>query len=259
MASQVTLSQRREHLVGRLRVRKTRARENTVLVEGVRASTEALDSGASVAFAIISSRLSASKSGKDLEKRLNEVEVIVVEDRKLEQISDTAQSQGVMLVCIEPSADLDLVQSPGRHMVLDGLQDPGNTGTLIRSAVAFGLDSVICLDGTVDPWLPKAVRASAGMIFQIPVVRADTQKFLSHLSHIKIPLYVAEVGGQDIATCNVPTSFALALGNEGIGIRPMLGHAAKDMLAVSMQGPADSLNVAMAGSILLYGMTRGET
>ena len=79
----MTLSQRREHLVGRLRVRKTRARENTVLVEGVRASTEALDSGASVAFAIISSRLSASKSGKDLEKRLNEVEVIVVEDLSL--------------------------------------------------------------------------------------------------------------------------------------------------------------------------------
>ena len=256
--SHVTLSQRREHLVGRLRVRKSRARENAVLVEGVRAASEALKSSVAVAFAIVSSRLSASASGRELKKRLGDVEVIVVEDRKLGQISDTAQSQGVLLVCEEPPADLDLVQSPGRHIVLDGLQDPGNTGTLIRSAVAFGLDSVICLDGTVDPWLPKAVRASAGMIFQIPVVRADTQKFLSHLSHVQIPLYVAETGGQDVTACSAPSSFALALGNEGFGIRPTLRHAATNMIAVSMRGEADSLNVAMAGSILLYGLTRGE-
>ena len=256
--SHVTLSQRREHLVGRLRAHKTRARENAVLVEGVRASTEALESGVAVAFAIVSSRLSVSVLGKDFKKRLSDVEVIVVEDRKLEQISDTAQSQGVMLVCQEPLADLESVRSPGRYMVLDGLQDPGNTGTLIRSAVAFGLDSVICLEGTVDPWLPKGVRASAGMIFQIPVVRADTQKFLSHLSHVQIPLYVAETGGQDMTLCTTPTSFALALGNEGVGIRPTLRSAATNLVAVSMRGEADSLNVAMAGSILLYGLTRGE-
>jgi len=96
------------------------------------------------------------------------------------------------------------------------------------------------------------------MIFQIPVVRTDTQKFLSHLSHVQIPLYVAETGGLDMTECTAPSSFALVLGNEGVGIRPTLRSAATNLLSVSMRGEADSLNVAMAGSILLYGLTRGE-
>lgn len=254
----MALSQRRERLVARLRTAKTRAREHAVLVEGVRAVSEALEAGVDADFAVTSPRLHATKAGARLAERLEGRDVVRVEDSELEHLSDTDRPQGVLLVCEEPEAGLDRVVRGGRYLVLDHVQDPGNAGTLVRAAVAFGLAAVVCLDGTVDPWGPKTVRSSAGMIFRIPVVRADAQEAAARLTTEGVPLFVADAEGGDVGGHGRVPSFALVVGNEGAGVRPELLERADERLSVGMPGPAESLNVAMAGSILLHVLTRGS-
>jgi len=252
----MALSQRRERLVARLRSAKTRAREGAVLVEGVRAVSEALDAGVSVDFAVVSPRLRATKAGTRLADRLEGLDVVRVEDEELAVMADTERPQGALLVCREPEAALDRVVRGGRYLVLDHVQDPGNAGTLVRAAVAFGLAAVLCLDGTVDPWGPKSVRSSAGMIFRIPVVRVSTDEAVARLAGEGVPLFIADPEGDDVGLHRGAASFALVVGNEGAGVRPELVGRADTRLSVGMPGPAESLNVAMAGSILLHVLTR---
>ncbi|MDH3205340.1 MAG: RNA methyltransferase [Gemmatimonadota bacterium] len=252
----MSLSQRRERLIARLRVPKTRGREGAVLVEGVRAVSEALDAGVAPTFAVVSPRLEESAAGSALAGRLGGLELVRLEQAQLDLLSDTETGQGVMLVCGEPSTRLDSIASGGRYLVLDGVQDPGNTGTLIRAAVAFGLDAVLCLDGTADPWGPKPVRASAGMIFRVPVVRAPAPAAVKWLEASGVPLYVADAKGRDVQEQPRMESFAIAVGNEGRGVRALLAESAQGMLAVRMRGGAESLNVAMAGSIIMHALTR---
>jgi TrmH family RNA methyltransferase len=164
----------------------------------------------------------------------------------------------VLLVCEEPEAGLERIARGGRYLVLDQVQDPGNAGTLVRAAVAFGLAAVLCLDGTVDPWGPKSVRSSAGMIFRIPVVRASADEAVERLAGEGVPVFIADAEGDDVAGHRGSPSFALVVGNEGAGVRRELLERADERLSVGMPGPAESLNVAMAGSILLHVLTRGN-
>ena len=248
------LSQRRSKLVARLRARKSRMREGRVLVEGVRAVGEALDAGAEVDFAVVAPRLGLSEEGGRIRARLGEVDVVEVSDSELDALSDTDHPQGVILVCLEPRLGLDALAQGSRWLVLDAVQDPGNVGTLVRSAVAFGFDGVVCLDGTVDPWGAKVIRASAGMAFRLPVIVCTVSDMLNAFAERGTPVLVgAADGSSDVAPLR---SFALVLGNEGAGVRNQVRSAATETVAVSMRGPSESLNVAVAGSILMHDLTR---
>jgi TrmH family RNA methyltransferase len=252
------LSQRQGALVANLRVPKSRAREAAVLVEGVRAVSEALAAGARVRFVVASPRLVASEEGNALRERLAAFDVTEVDDAELARHSDTETHQGVLLVCDEPSGGLDGLAPAGWYLVLDGVQDPGNVGTLVRAAVAFGLDAVIALDGTADPWSAKTVRSAAGMTFRLPIVRTSSTAAIARLSELRVPILVADAGGEDVGARRHDHGFALVVGNEGAGARRDIAAAAAATVAVRMPGPAESLNVAMAGAILLHELTREE-
>lgn len=252
----MTLSQRRSRLIGRLRARKTRGREGLVLVEGVRAATEALDAGADVSFVVTSPKLTATEAGRVLLRRVDEHDVEAVADGALAELADTQSPQGVLLVCREPESSLSRLRR-GRYLVLDGIQDPGNAGTLIRGAVAFGLDGVVCLDGTVDPWSAKTVRASAGMVFRSPVLSATPRELLRRLADVDVPLFVADSVGDDVEAHRAMEAFALVVGNEGAGVRRDLKDRAEAVVSVPMRGPAESLNVVAAGSILMHTLSGG--
>lgn len=250
------LSQRRATLVARLRVPKTRVAEGAVLVEGVRAVEEALAARVDVRFAVSSPRLETTEQGRALAARLEALDLTRMDDDDLVRVSDTEHSQGVLLVGAEPEASLGSIRPRGRYLVLDGVQDPGNAGTLVRAAVAFGLDAVICLDGTVDPWIPKTVRASAGMIFRLPIVRASSAEAVERFHGAMVPMFVADADGEAPYALSTSEGFALIVGNEGAGVRKDLTLQADAVIGVPMPGPAESLNVAMAGSILLHALTR---
>jgi RNA methyltransferase, TrmH family len=251
------LSQRATRLVERLKTRKGRAREALVLVEGVRCVAAALDAGVRIRFVVIAPSLADRPEGDLLIERFRaaHLDVRTVEDDELAALSDTETPQGVLLVAEEPRTVLSDLR-PGRWLVLDAVQDPGNAGTLVRAAAAFGVDGLVALDGTVDLWGPKAVRASAGLVFRVPVVRADVRTLVDRCRSEGMEILIAHASGEDVAGLGAVERIALAVGNEGAGVRDELVRAAGRRVSVPMRESVESLNVGVAGSILLYALSR---
>ena len=247
-------SRSRRLLIGRLRRRKTREREQMFLAEGVRCATEVLDAGAKVRFAVVSPRLQAQPAGTGLVERLEgfRVEIIETSDAELAELADTESPQGVLLGCQERSASLEAIKST-RVLVADAIGDPGNLGALVRSAAAFGVSAVVALDGTVDPWNPKVVRASAGYIMRVAMLRAHWAELDAWRATRNLELLVAERGG-DVPGPS-PRGWMLVIGSEPRGIREEIRERADQRIAIPMGRDIDSLNAAVAGSILMYALT----
>jgi TrmH family RNA methyltransferase len=265
----MSLSRNKERLLARLKGGRSRAREGLFVVEGVRGSEEALQHGVEVRFGLCSPRLQHTDRGLRLARRLErEVgELLWVDDITLEAVSHTDAPQGVLLVCGEPPHSLDQLDEasgsgssatgPLHLLVLDGVQDPGNLGTLSRAAAAFGLHGVVALTGTVDPWNSKAVRSSAGACFAIPVVRSEVEEFLEWCASRRIPLLLGEMDGAPVESrSGVP--WALVIGSEADGPSAAVRGAAEFRISVPMAGPVESLNAAVAGGILMFALTRGR-
>jgi len=255
VAGRVVLSQTRRALLRRLGQRKRREREGLVLVEGIRAVEEVLNAGGCSELALVAPRLRRLDGGTELEERIASLGAPVehVDDRELGELADTDHPQGVLLVCRQPD-DPGLPQAPGLYLVLDAVQDPGNVGTLVRAAVAFGLDGVVALDGSADPWGAKAVRASTGLVFRIGVTRQRAEPTLEALESVGVPVLVADPTGEPVGRPR-EDNWALVIGNEGGGVRPSVAGRAAGAVRVPMRGPAESLNAAVAGAILMYAMT----
>lgn len=264
----MSLSRNKERLLARLKGGRSRAREGLFVVEGVRGSEEALEHGADVRFGLCSPRLQHTDRGLRLARRLErEVgEILWVEEDTLEAAAHTESPQGVLLVCGEPEWALaDLAPEGGSPdsgdplhlLVLDGVQDPGNLGALIRAAAAFGLNGVVTLPGTVDPWNSKAVRSSAGACFSIPIVRCEVEELRGWSEPRGVPLVVADMDGAPVSQ-GLDTPWALVIGSEADGVSPAVREAARSAIAVPISGPVESLNAAVAGGILMFALTRGR-
>ena len=142
-------------------------------------------------------------------------------------------------------------------MVLAGLQDPGNLGTILRSAEAFGATGIVSLPGTVSPWNPKVVRASAGSVFRVPLVAAGTDDCFDRLRRAGVKLWTTSARDAEPAhEANLTAPAALLIGNEGNGVPPEIAALADGTLTVPCPGPVESLNAAVATSVLLYEASR---
>lgn len=263
------LSRERERLLRRIATRKGREREGVVLVEGPRALSTALEAGARFVFALVEEGSAADGRDEDRNARVlggldeSGVEVVSVSPDRFREFSDAETPQGIAGLAEEPRGALPdpHPEGPSSCLVLDRVQDPGNAGTLIRAAAAFGVGRVLALDGTVDVWNPKAVRASAGLAFRVPVHRLPWDEALRWLRRSDFELLVAEAGGSDVrdraARAGIPDRWALLVGNEGAGPRPEALTAASASLAIPLAPKVDSLNVAMAGTVLLWALGPG--
>jgi TrmH family RNA methyltransferase len=256
----MALSREKAKLIERLRNPRFRSREGSFLVEGVRAAREFLESGSKgkPRFALLSPRLSLSGPGLQLEEllRASGLPVEEVADDQLSGLSDTEQPQGILMVVAEPATSLATLQADqeSRLLILDGIQDPGNAGTLIRAAWAFGLEGVICLEGSVDPFNPKVVRASAGAVAHLPVLKAPWAEVEGWLLEKGLPLLLADGEGSDVRSFSAPRGWGLAVGNEGAGPRDALKDSARTTLSIPMAEGVDSLNAGLAGAILLFSL-----
>jgi TrmH family RNA methyltransferase len=192
------------------------------------------------------------------------VEQLYLTDEALSSAVDTQHSQGIAALLIPPTWDIESAfpakQAP-LLLIAAALQDPGNLGTLIRSAEAFGATAVLTTAGTVSEWNQKALRASAGSVFRVPVVAATPADILA-LKSRGLCLFAAVAGnpqGPDalpVAAADLAQPCALMIGNEGSGLTTELLQIATACITIPTPGPVESLNAAVAGSLLLYEASR---
>lgn len=142
-------------------------------------------------------------------------------------------------------------------LILAGVQDPGNLGTILRSAEAFGAQAVLSLPGTVSAWNPKAVRASAGSLFRLPLLPCGAEECFAKLRNAGVTIWTTAVHGAEAADCiDLASPVALMIGNEGNGVPPALAALADGAVTIPCPGPVESLNAAVAASVLLYEAAR---
>ncbi len=259
----MSVSQGRTKLIRRLADRKTRARESQILVEGVRCAEEALGAGLKIRFAVVAPTLEGTDRGRELLKLLQSsgVELVPTTDAELRGLANTERPQGLLLVCVEPSSWTSTPEHGRSSPVLlaDGIQDPGNLGTLVRTAAAFGFAGLIALDGTVDPWNPKCIRASAGALFRLGVRSESWAEVGAWLKERSIRVLAGVGDGADVAAIDPGETWALVIGNEGEGVRPEILEQGAEPVSVPMRAGSESLNAAVAGGILMYSLAGGTT
>jgi TrmH family RNA methyltransferase len=254
------LSRREERLLRSLRLRKSREAEGLFLAEGVRAVEDLAASPLPVRLAVAASTLGDTPRGRSLLDLLASQRVAVHEatERELAALADTETPQGILAVAPIPSAGLDDLRvdaDPAVVLVLDAVQDPGNFGTLARTAEALGAAGVVALPGTVDPWNPKSVRAAMGSSFRLPIVAAEWDALAPWLAARGFRTLAAAAGGDPLSDPR-PARAALVLGNEGAGVSEATRARADGTVGIPIRGRAESLNVAAAGAILMYELLR---
>ena len=201
--------------------------------------------------------LEAFKAGKIKELILEENEVfpldvptLYVSKEVLKKLSSLDTPPTVMAVVNknkEPSTFGEKI------LILDKIQDPGNLGAIIRSAVAFNIDTIICSYDTVDIYNPKVVRANQGMMFHIPIIIASPEKIIRELKEKDYKIIGTKVtNGHDVRTASIYSHFALVIGNEGQGISETIEELCDEHLYIKMNSNCESLNASVAASILLY-------
>jgi len=236
-----------------LRRRKGRDAAGLFLAEGPRLLEELLGAGHAIEAVLHTPDAGDDPAVRDLLQRARDAAVRVepVERRTLEEIADAGTPQAVLAIAPIPAWSWEDVP-PGPLVLLDGVQDPGNAGGLTRTAAALGAAGVVSLEGSADPWGPKAVRASAGAALRRPVFRADRASTVAELARRRVPIWVADVSGEPLSRgAGRVDRVAIALGSETHGVSPEVAAAAERSIAIAMHGGVESLNVAAAGAILL--------
>ncbi len=187
-------------------------------------------------------------------------------DKLFQSVAETETPQGVAALFRKPEWGFeDLLSGSMRGgapliVVLAGVQDPGNVGTIVRSAEAFGATGAVATRGTADPWSPKALRASAGSALRLPVMRGmATAVLLAQLKIEQVKILAASMraeNGFDSPAWAVHDRLALFIGSEGRGLPPEVEHAADAMISIPVSEPVESLNAGVAASVLLYEISR---
>lgn len=201
--------------------------------------------------------LEAYRAGLIIELILEQNEVFpldvpttYVSKEVLKKISSLDTPSKVMAVVKKREYDNVLGE---KILILDKIQDPGNLGTIIRSAVAFDIDTIVCSKDTVDVYNPKVVRASQGMMFHIPIIVKEPVNFIHELKNKDYKIVGTKVtNGHDVRTSSIYSHFALVIGNEGQGISKNIDELCDEYLYIKMNGNCESLNASVAASILMY-------
>jgi TrmH family RNA methyltransferase len=226
------------------------------LVEGPLPVTEALAADAVIELFVDRDAPSAGEVVRRGKRK--GVPVHAVTSGVIAALSDTETPQGIVAVAAAPVADESVLGDPDVVVVLAQVRDPGNAGTLIRSAVAAGAGAIVFTKGSVDPLNAKTVRASAGALFNIPVVVDVTlEDAVARMRAAGLRIVGADAGAdRPPEEVDLRSPFALVVGNESWGLPEASRELLDEVIGIPMPGPAESLNAAIAGSILLFEAVR---
>jgi TrmH family RNA methyltransferase len=224
---------------GKLQQKKYRQKEQLFLVEGLHLAVEAKKNNVLVEVLV--------REGTATEFE----EITILKQDLFDKLAGTVNSAGVMAVCRMVEAKITNFE---RLLLVDGVQDPGNLGTLIRSALAFGFDGIVISEDTVDVYNEKVVRATQGAIFALPIIRRDLIAYVEELQKAGVQVYAATLNdnAKPLNAVSTADKMAFIVGNEGAGIRADLIATCKNAVIIEMASDVESLNVGVAGSILMY-------
>jgi TrmH family RNA methyltransferase len=239
--------------------RRERRRERLFVLEGVRLIADALASGAELELALyVPRQLAETDIGQGLLGRIEQLPIAhQATSQALGAASDTVHPQGVVALARWPQIEPG---KPGLILAIDNIQDPGNLGTLLRSAEAVGVAEVLCVRGTADLYSPKVVRAAMGAHFRLTMEQdlgwEELGERLAFVDHV----YAADAAAtMPYYAADWRQPSALIVGNEAHGLSEEARSLARVLISIPMRGQAESLNAAIAGSVILFEALRQRT
>jgi TrmH family RNA methyltransferase len=241
-----------------LRRRKARERQGLFVAEGVRTVEELLRSPLQVRGALLGPSLGKDPRRSALVDAIRHRGIVMeeVESSEFDSAAETDSPQGILAIGVVPKRMLTSLPSKGsdplRLLILDALQDPGNVGTIIRTAAAFGVSATICLPGTVDLWNAKVVRSAVGAQFHHSCLTSTWDELDSFRADQPFDVWAADASGESVDGLRSPPRLALVVGNEGAGLSESSRARAERLVALPLSAMVESLNVAVAAGILLY-------
>ena len=248
-----------------LKLRKYRDLSGQYLIEGVKIIQEAIDNDIAIGFLLLSSSILDDKVAKDIVDiaLAKGIPVYEVDEIIFREIAMTKSSQGLMGVVDKPNFELDslLRKDKIKVIILNEIQDPGNLGTLIRTADACDFDCVVLSKGCVDVYNDKVVRATMGSLFRMPIMaNIDIDHLIEKLHSYEIATLGADPYGDVLSfNLNYKGKNAIIVGNESSGLPKSIMDKVTYRVKIPMPGRAESLNAAIAASILMYEVIRGES
>ncbi len=247
-----------------LQRRKARERQGLFVAEGVRSVEELLRSPLSVKGALLGPKLSESPRGQALLAALADrgIPMDSVGEKEFESAAETDSPQGILAIGVVPERTLpglpgaQTPSDPLRLLVLDGVQDPGNVGTILRTAAALGVTATFSLPGTVDLWNAKVVRSGMGAHFHHPCLTGTWDELDAFRRESQLEIWAADAAGTVVDDLEPPNRLGLVVGNEGAGLSSQSRTRADRLVALPIAATVESLNVAVAAGILLYELRR---
>lgn len=236
-------------LLGRSRERHE---ENAFVVEGVRLIEEAVLAGWQFQFALYSEGL--NERGRDLVDVLTAYRINIeeVSGDLLQKVSETENPQGILAVL--QFSQLKIPASPDFILIPDQIRDPGNLGTLLRTAAGTGVQAVLLPPETADPFAPKVVRAGMGAHFKLPIHSLTWEEIIEQTKHMQV--FLADMKGNPCWETNLCQPLALIIGGEAEGASKEGRKLATQKISIPMPGQIESLNAGVAGSVLMVEVTR---
>lgn len=244
-------------LVRSLESKKIRDSQNLYVVESIKLIEEAIKENVSFEFALISESISIKKDVSNLIKCFdeNKIEYHMVDNNLFKEISSTVTSQGIIGIVKKTKPNIENIMKNYNFMIFcDKLQDPGNLGTIIRTADAFGPCAIILSPCCVDAYNDKTVRACAGAIFRVPIVEAeDSHNFIKDLHSNEFTVVSTVVdSSKSFNDIKNPKKICLVIGNEGNGVSKEVKELSDECITIKMTGQTESLNASIAAAISIY-------
>lgn len=241
--------------------KKERWNKNLFIIEGVKIVEECIRWGKTPKYILFSEELFSVNGGEELFSILKDNHnLIKVPNSLFRELADTEKPQGILAVVDFNISKMDEVVKEKKNfiIILDELQDPGNVGTIIRSADAFGVSGIIVTENCVDVYNPKVVRATMGSLFHIPITYIkDKKEVINYLKDRQIRIYTTSLQGETyIYDADFKENFAFIIGNESKGVTEEMIKFADLLIKIPMEGNAESLNAAIASSIIMYEVAR---
>ena len=247
-----------ERLKHARRVRDGRE-DNLIFVEGERLIEECLQSGLALAACFHSPEVSPRAQTILAELDDRGCPLLPTADAVLATVSDTVNSQGLIVLAERPTAQLEeVLLSSGLLVCLDAVQDPGNFGTILRTAEAAGATGVISMKGSVDAYSPKVLRSAMGSAFRLPIVTGVTYEgLMEHLYKAKLQIVAATADGETLYhEPNWLEPTMVILGNEANGVSDDLLELCETRIRIPLRSPVESMNVAAAAAVILFEAAR---